>query len=79
MFRFTSSIFITWCYILLYRSHFDKHTFPAKSVSTLPCVSTINRIGGDQRASISYMEESLFCSTTLQSDENRKHGDVYEV
>ena len=53
-----------------------------KSVSHLPSLATINRIG-DQRASISYMQigESLGREkdTCLQSDETRKHGDCYEV
>lgn len=53
-----------------------------KTLSKLPFISTINRIG-DQRASISYLHlsESLAekGNTTLQSDETRKHGDSYEV
>jgi hypothetical protein len=52
------------------------------TLSKLPSISTIIRIG-DQRASVSYlhMDEELSSKehTTLQSDETRKHGDVYEV
>lgn len=53
-----------------------------KTLSTLPSISTINRMG-DQRVSLSYKhfseELTQKADTTLQSDETRKHGDVYEV
>ncbi|KAH3837657.1 hypothetical protein DPMN_111058 [Dreissena polymorpha] len=53
-----------------------------KTFSQLPSVSTINRIG-DQRVSLSYKhiseELSTQKDTKLQSDETRKHGEVYKV
>lgn len=53
-----------------------------KTVSQLPSVTTVNRIG-DQRASVAYQQISeelgKEMNTTLQSDETRKHGDSYEV